>query len=81
MLGISAIAALVPTIGRPVTGRCVRDWVVHGLTLPGGRRVKLAATRIGKRIGIRRADLKTFLATVDGKPVPLADEMEAANAG
>jgi hypothetical protein len=78
---ISATAALVPPIGRQTTTRTVRDWIVIGLARPDGRRVKLAATRIGKRFGIRRDDLKIFLATVAGKPVALADETEVANVG
>jgi hypothetical protein len=36
-------------LGRPVTASCILRWVLSGVKVPGGGRVKLEAVRLGGR--------------------------------
>jgi hypothetical protein len=79
MFTLSQVPRLIGTInGRPVSPSTVRHWVRSGAQAHDGRRVKLAALRIGGRFALRREDLLGFLADVAGRPVRLAEEPEVA---
>lgn len=85
-LSLGGASVLFPPsrAGRPVHPTTLMRWVIDGVTAPGGRRVKLAAVRVGSRWLTTRAAVAEFIqaqqpAEVVAGPVPRTGDKRAAS--
>jgi hypothetical protein len=62
---VLTIAEIRRSLTRPVDRSTIRRWAARGLRTPDGRRVRLAAERLGGRLVVTREALDAFLAALN----------------
>jgi hypothetical protein len=75
MIGLPFAAGLLPARGSPgrANASTLYRWVIEGVRMRDGRRVKLEAVRIGSSYHTSREAVGRFIRAMN-EPTPLADE-------